>query len=308
LSRGSSRETQRSKAVATLGDVSVNVGDVPTHVRWSGNTSFPIVFVHGGVPGVSPYCGGAHIWGQCLGRIADRRSALALDLPGSGDTGVSSSPLTVPAIVEHLRGTLEALSIRQCHLVGHDLGGLIALTLAHKVPDTVRAVSVIASVSVAPSGDSMENLTFAYPPLPRWSSRSQRWALERVSYTRHHIDETLIEACVAAATKPAHLEAVARMAQGGYATTFAPSAQQAKLRIYEICREAGIPAPVQVIWGTHDPLGTVDQGMWLYRLIAGSQPACQFHLINRVGALPFREDPDTFCDLLLAFHNMMAEG
>jgi pimeloyl-ACP methyl ester carboxylesterase len=294
--------------VAKLGEISVKVGDILTHVRWSGTASCPIVFVHGGVPGVTPYCSGAHIWGQCLERIAERRSVVALDLPGSGDTGLGSSPLTVPTIVDHLRRTLEAMSIKQCHLVGHDLGGLVALTLALEVQEIAKAVSVIASVSVAPSGDSMENLTFAYPPQPKWSRGSQRWALERVSYTRHHIDEPMIDACVAAAQNPPHMESAARMAQGGYATTFAPTATRAKQRIYEACRQDGIPAPVQVIWGTHDPLGTLDQGMWLYRLIAGRQPTCQFHAMNRVGALPFREDPDTFCDVLLSFHDMIAEG
>ena len=76
---------------------------------------------------------------------------------------------------------------------------------------------------------------------------------------------------------------------------------QAKARFYETCRENGIPVPVQVIWGSDDPLGTIDQALWLYRLVAARQPATQFHLINRTGALPFREDRAVFHQIVASF-------
>ncbi len=77
---------------------------------------------------------------------------------------------------------------------------------------------------------------------------------------------------------------------------------QAKARFYEICRGEGIQVPVQVIWGSHDPLGTFDQGLWLYRILARRQKAAQFHVINRTGALPFREEPEAFHQVVCAFN------
>ncbi len=265
-----------------------------------------LVFLHGAIPGRTPYCSGAHIWGDCLEGFADERNVVALDLPGAGGTGVPAAGLTVDAIVAHVRATLEALGIARSHLVGHDLGGLIALALATAMPDRVSAVSTIACVSAAPSGDMVENLTFAYPPAPMWSRHSQAWALERISYAHHHVDRQLLDACVEAAGGEPHRSAQSSLHSSPGADAFFASVTQAKARFYETCRENGIPVPVQVIWGGDDPLGTIDQALWLYRLVAARQPATQFHLINRTGALPFREDRAVFHQIVASFSDAIA--
>src|SRR6185295_1387647 len=75
----------------------------------------------------------------------------------------------------------------------------------------------------------------------------------------------------------------------------------AKAKLYEACRSRGFPVPAQVIWGTHDPLGTLEQGLWLFRILAAKQKAVHFHAINRAGALPFREEPQAFHQVVSAF-------
>jgi pimeloyl-ACP methyl ester carboxylesterase len=80
----------------------------------------------------------------------------------------------------------------------------------------------------------------------------------------------------------------------------------AKARLYELCRERGYPVPAQIVWGTHDPLGSFDQGLWLFRLIAQKQRVAQFHAINRAGALPFREEPEAFHQVVSAFLEALA--
>jgi pimeloyl-ACP methyl ester carboxylesterase len=82
---------------------------------------------------------------------------------------------------------------------------------------------------------------------------------------------------------------------------FVPSLMKAKSRFYEVCRTDGVPVPCQVVWGSDDPLGSVDQGLWLFRGIAKRQRAAQFHVINRAGALPFREEPESFHQVVSAF-------
>jgi pimeloyl-ACP methyl ester carboxylesterase len=86
-----------------------------------------------------------------------------------------------------------------------------------------------------------------------------------------------------------------------YENEFVPSLMKAKSRFYEVCRTDGIKVPCQVIWGSHDPLTTFDQGLWLFRGLAQKQRASQFHVINRAGALPFREEPAAFQQVLNAF-------
>jgi pimeloyl-ACP methyl ester carboxylesterase len=233
------------------------------------------VFVHGGMPGVTPYCSGPHIWGPSLEKCA-------IEVSGN----------TIEAMTESVRRAIEDKG--KCHLVGHDLGGLLALNVAIESPQLVRAVTAVASVAAAPTGDGLANYTLAHPPQPLWSRESQRWALERVSYSHHHIDDALLDACAAAAARepPTTPEA------------YASDLMRAKSRFYEVCRTDGIKVPCQVIWGSHDPLSTLDQGLWLFRILAQKQRAAQFHVINRAGSLPFREEPAAFHQIVSAFADL----
>jgi pimeloyl-ACP methyl ester carboxylesterase len=239
-----------------------------------------MVFIHGGVPGVTPYASGPHIWGPVLEKFP---RAVAIETSGQ----------TVDALTQSVRTAIEGKG--KCHLVGHDLGGLLAFNVAIDSPQLVSAVSAVASVAASPTGDGVADFTFAYPPKPLWSREAQRWALERVSYSQHHIDGRLLDACVAAAAKQKTVDA----------SEFTSSLAKAKARFYEVCRTDGIKVPCQVIWGSHDPLATLDHGLWLFRGVAQKQPASQFHVINRAGALPFREEPAAFHQIVAAFSDAL---
>lgn len=236
-----------------------------------------LIFIDGGIPAVTPYASGPHIWGNCLSLFETETTTISLQ----GET--------VELMVQNLKKSV----LQPVHLVSHDLGGLVALTLACEAPELVRSVTVVASVAAAPTGDSVPNLTFAHPPLPRLSRESQRWALERISYSHHHIDDALLDACVAVAEE--------RRNRDAGSARFLSSLMEAKSRFYAVCRDQGFPVPAQVIWGTHDPLGSFDQGLWLFRVIAQKQQAAHFHAINRAGALPFRDEPQVFHQIVSAF-------
>jgi pimeloyl-ACP methyl ester carboxylesterase len=233
------------------------------------------VFLSGSAPG-TPYASGPHVWGRCLSLFEQK--PLLIHLQGA----------TVDAMYRDLVATLDAKEMRECRIVGHDLGGLVALNVAAEFPQRIRAVSAIAAVPAAPTGDGVPNLTFACPPQPAYSRESQRWALERVSYSHHHIDQALLDDCVAAAPPKG-------------AEDFAPSLMAAKARFYATCREPGYPVPAQVVWGMADPLASFEHGMWLFRMLAWKQTAAQFHAINRAGSLLFREEPEQFYQVVSAF-------
>jgi pimeloyl-ACP methyl ester carboxylesterase len=229
-----------------------------------------LIFIHGGVPGVTPYCTGPHIWGRCLELFRKEFKVQVAGLPEQIDDMAKGE---------------------KAHLVGHDVGGLMALSYALKNPQNVSAVTAVSSVAAAPTGDGVDDEAIAHPPLPLWSRASQAWALERLSYSRQHIDDALLDGCVAAAAKqPAASEA------------FATALTQAKFDLFEACRGEGLKVPVQVVWGSHDPLGSVDLGLWLFRIVAQRQKVAQFHVVQRTGALPFREEPEAFHQVVAAFH------
>jgi pimeloyl-ACP methyl ester carboxylesterase len=267
----------------------------------AGSGPSPVIFIHGGIAGTAPYCSGSHVWGPVLEHFATRWGVIAVDLPGHGRTVPGTGALTVDGLSEWATDLFEVLQVSRCFVVGHDFGGLLALQLAARHPAIVAGVTVVSSGAAAPTGDGVENLVLAHPPKPLWSRSSQHWAFEQLSYSPHHITGELLNACVKAGERDPHRSTAEFMRNGGLDTKFLPTLAKAKAKLYELCRTHGIPVPVQVIWGSHDRLSPLEQGLWLFRLVAAKQSAAHFHVINRTGSFPFREDPQTFSQLVDSF-------
>lgn len=266
-----------------------------------------VLFLHGGVPGLSLYCGGAHVWAEYLPLAARGRRVVAPDLPGFGDSAPAAEPYGIEAMARAALGLAEALKLGPCHVVGHDESGLAAIAMALAAPAAIRSITIVASPTAAPSGDSVENLTLANPPGPRWSRASQAWALARMSHDPHHVDAALLDRCAECAGLPAQRTAAAR-APAEIALDLAQSVARAKGQFYTACRDGAFPVPAQLVWGADDPLTSIEHARVLYGVIAGRQRATQLHVLNRTGNFPFREDRAAFHHVLAAFHDGLAAG
>lgn len=78
------------------------------------------------------------------------RPVLAFDAPGCGATRCGDlSKLSIPFLVATAKAVLEHFDIRRFHLVGHSMGGLTALMLAHEEPAGVLSFADIEG-NVAP--------------------------------------------------------------------------------------------------------------------------------------------------------------
>jgi pimeloyl-ACP methyl ester carboxylesterase len=96
----------------------------------SGGPGAPLVFVHG----LSSSIG---FWEYQLPAFAASHRVIALDLPGYGASGRPDAPCTPRWYAEVVRGLLDALELPRATLVGHSMGGQIALTLALAHPSRV---------------------------------------------------------------------------------------------------------------------------------------------------------------------------
>ena len=78
-------------------------------------------------------------------------SVYSVDLPGHGRSGWLD-PLSLPAMVEQLLRWMTREGLLQAHLVGHSLGGKVAMQLALDDPSRVRSLVVadIAPVTYSP--------------------------------------------------------------------------------------------------------------------------------------------------------------
>jgi pimeloyl-ACP methyl ester carboxylesterase len=98
---------------------------------------FSIVFIHG--------AGSSHlIWGAQLRALGDTSRAIALDLPGHGRS-LGAGRESIDAYCDHVVAFLDALAIGRAILVGHSMGGAIALELALSHPDRVAALGLIGT-------------------------------------------------------------------------------------------------------------------------------------------------------------------
>ncbi len=92
----------------------------------------PIVFLHGFGSTKEDYA-------DIVRHAAfDGHPFLAYDAPGCGETACSDlSRISIPFLVKTALAMLEHFGIQRFHLVGHSMGGLTALMLAHQHPDRV---------------------------------------------------------------------------------------------------------------------------------------------------------------------------
>jgi pimeloyl-ACP methyl ester carboxylesterase len=279
-----------------------DVAGVKTRVMLGGDGRRSLIFLHGGIPGVTPYVGGSHLWGQILELFAESATVVAIDLLGSGLTDYPlDRPLTLDDINTHVDATLRAIELPPGHVIGHDLGGLTALWLGLQKKPRVTSVGVVGSAHSTSSGEAWDDLTLASAPLPLLGRESQRWAFDRLSATVAHIDTELLDAAEAAAANPGIARVAAAMRTPLAQAAFSASLGRVRGAMWAQAREAGYPLPVQIIWGAQDPLTTLESGHSLFATLGQKQRFIQFHLVNEAGSFVHREQPAQFKRLVTAF-------
>jgi pimeloyl-ACP methyl ester carboxylesterase len=93
----------------------------------------PLVFIHG-------WLGSWRYWVPAMEELSSGHRTYALDLWGFGDSDKLSAYYSTDAYVELLTEFLNQLGIWRVPLVGHALGGVVALLFAAKAPERVEQV------------------------------------------------------------------------------------------------------------------------------------------------------------------------
>ncbi|MCH7795490.1 MAG: acetoin dehydrogenase dihydrolipoyllysine-residue acetyltransferase subunit [Proteobacteria bacterium] len=108
-----------------------------------GSETAPIVLVHG-------FGGDLNTWLFNQPDLAETHAVYALDLPGHGRSGKDVGAGDLAALSGALGAFLDALGIGRAHLVGHSLGGAVALELALGRPEAAASLTLIASAGLGP--------------------------------------------------------------------------------------------------------------------------------------------------------------
>jgi 3-oxoadipate enol-lactonase len=74
----------------------------------------------------------------------ERFSCIALDLPGSGQSGTPAGPYSTEGHADQVAGFLTAIGVESVHVAGVSLGAAIGLHLAARQPQRVRSLSLLS--------------------------------------------------------------------------------------------------------------------------------------------------------------------
>jgi pimeloyl-ACP methyl ester carboxylesterase len=153
-------------------DVQTRFG-VTRAYRWAGDGT-PIVFLHGGgMTSVSwaPYA-----------KALSSREMYAVDIMGDAGRSEPTARITCATdMAAWLDETLAGLRIERAHLVGHSLGGFVALSTAVYRPDRVSSLVLLDPAGIAP----LQMLRFMMWGLPVLlgslaPARVRRWLARRL--------------------------------------------------------------------------------------------------------------------------------
>ena len=173
-------------AAPTSIDVHTSLG-VTRAYRWAGDGT-PIVFLHGG--GMTSVC-----WAPYAETLS-RRDVYAVDI--MGDAGRSEPVAWISCAADFavwLDETLAGLGVERAHLVGHSLGGFVALSTAAYRPDRVSSLVLLDPAGIAPI-NMLRFMAWGFPVLLGSLAPARGSPLARPTTAKPHARK---QACLAPA-------------------------------------------------------------------------------------------------------------
>lgn len=233
-----------------------------------------VILIHG-------FGGDLGNWLFTQGPLADSAEVYALDLPGHGQSVKSVGDGSVSELASMVGAFMTAVGIPRAHLVGHSLGGAIALALARTEPARVASLSLLA-----PAGVGTEiNGAYLRGFIEGQSRRDMKPILQQLVADPELITRQLIDDILKFKRTDGVPEALHTIAAG----LVDGDRQRVDLR----AALAGPAIPVQVIWGDADRIIPAAQ--------AGGLPASvKVHLLPGVGHLVQMEAASAVNTLLKA--------
>jgi pyruvate dehydrogenase E2 component (dihydrolipoamide acetyltransferase) len=243
-----------------------DVGGRKISYAGSGTDGDVILLVHG-------YGGDRNSWLFLQEPLAAKYRVYALDLPGHGTSAKDVGDGSPGVLADAVTGVLDALGATRAHLVGHSMGGAVALTAAARDPGRIASLTLIAPSGFGPEINAGYLRGFADAQTRRELKPvvGQLFADESL-VTRQLVDDLLAYKRLDGVDEALHALLGALLDGNRQAGDSAA-----------LIATFGDAVPVTVVWGREDRVIPAAQ--------AESVPGAERHLIDRAGHMPHMERP-----------------
>jgi pimeloyl-ACP methyl ester carboxylesterase len=252
----------------------------------------PVLLVHG-------ITSSSRTWKSVMPRLAAKYTVIAPDLLGHGRSAKPQGDYSLGAYASGMRDLLVALDVPKATVVGHSLGGGIAMQFAYQFPDRIsrlvlvdtggigREVNPALRAATLPGAEYV--LPVLFTPTLHDAGLKVRNFLAGIGL-RGSADVEGVAEGFASLT-----EADARRAFiNTVRSVIDPTGQRVSAadRLY-LTREI----PSLIVWGDRDRIIPVSHADLAHELMPGSR----LEIFPGAGHFPFNDDPDRFIEVLEEF-------
>jgi pimeloyl-ACP methyl ester carboxylesterase len=237
-------------------------------------------------------------WQPVIEPLARHYTVLAPDLPGHGASAPGGGDYSIGALAALMRDLLVALEYERATLVGHSLGGGIAMQLGYQFPEIVERMVLVSSgglgrevspVLRAASLPGAEPLIAASAAVVRAAAGAVGRGLTIVGRQPGADVAEFVRGYGSLAN---------RESRSAFLATLRSVVGRGGQRVHagdRLYLSEGVP--VLIIWGARDPMIPAHHGEQAHAAI----PNSRLEIINGVGHVPQLEVPGRFVALLERF-------
>ncbi len=263
----------------------LDAGGVRTRFIQSGDPDKPLVLALHGVGGH------AEAYSRNFGPHGEHFWFVAIDMLGHGWTGKPALDYQVKDYAAHVIAVMDVLGRKTAVLTGESLGGWVATYLAVHHPERVEKLVLNTAGGWTAHPQVMERLKRLSNEAasdPSWERIKAR--LEFLMFDKRKVSDDLIETRRAIYAQPGFAETMKRIM----------CLQEMDIRRPNMITESqyrSISAPSLVIWTSHDPTATPEEGKQISDMISGAR----YVVMHECGHWPQFEDADNFNRLHIDF-------
>ncbi len=240
-------------------------------------------------------------WEPVHARLARRFTVIAPDLLGHGQSDKPRADYSVAAYANGMRDLLSVLDIDRVTVVGHSLGGGVAMQFAYQFPQLVERLILVGAGGVTKDVNSA--LRFASLPVGGEALALLRLPLVLPTLqTFGRLLGTVIGSTGVGRDIPNMLRILADLPEPTASAAFTRTLRAVvdwRGQVVTMLDRCYLTesVPVQLIWGEQDAVIPVSHAHMAHAAMPGSRLA----VFPRSGHFPFHDDPDRFVDLVEEF-------